>query len=152
MLTGVLAGFSKKAILFVLGMTFGTDPDDAIMMGAVAHILLSIIIGVIFGLVTHKIKRLRITSIRKGIIEGFVTGIIVLTATFIPLNLIVIPSVIVGIINEINLGITEQQAYANLQQAMPMILGGGAIGYVIYGIILGAIITLMIRVKDQREE
>jgi hypothetical protein len=152
MLTGVLAGFSEKAILFALGMTFGVDPDNAIMAGAVAHILISILIGIVFGLFTYKIKILRITSIKKSIAEGIGTGIIVFIVIFTPLSLIVIPSVIVGIVKETNLGITEQQVTVNLQQSIPMILGAGAIGYTIYGIILGAIMAIILRVKRSTGE
>ncbi len=152
MLTGVLAGFSEKAILFALGMAFGVDPDNAITVGATAHILISILIGVAFGLLTYKIEKLRITSTKKSIVEGIGTGIIVFIVIFAPLSLIVIPSVIVGIIKETNLGITEQQVTANLQQSMPMILGSGAIGYITYGIILGAIVALLLRVNRSRGE
>jgi hypothetical protein len=145
MLTGFLSGFSESAILFALGMAFGSDPENAITIGASAHILISILIGVAFGLLTYKIKKLSITSIKKSVTEGIGTGIIVFIVMFTPLSLVVIPSVIVGIVKETNLGITEQQIAVNFQQSIPMVLGTGAIGYTIYGMILGVIVAILLR-------
>lgn len=95
--------------------------------------------------------QLRINSVKKGVIAGIITGIIVFAVLFVPLSTIVIPSVIIGIIREMNIGITNQQAIVNIQQSLPMILGAGAIGYVIYGLILGVIVAILQRIKGTTE-
>jgi hypothetical protein len=144
MLTGILAGMSEKAIPFALGLTFGIDPDYAFLFGLIIYIIISILIGIIFAIITYKIKRFRITSFKKGIGEGIIAGVIVFIIIFLPISIIVIPSVLIDTIIEINLGIPPQQAMVTLQEAIPMIIGGGLFGNLVFGAVLGVITSGLI--------
>ena len=138
MLTGILAGMSEKAIPFTLGLAFGMDQDYAFLARLIMYFIISILIGIIFLIITYKIKRFRIISFKKGIGEGVIVGIIIFVIIFLPISIFVIPAVLIDTILEINLGITSQQTMVTIQQAMPMIIGGGILGNLVFGAVLGA--------------
>ncbi|MDQ3976103.1 MAG: hypothetical protein M3264_06235 [Thermoproteota archaeon] len=144
MLTSITAGLSPSAIPFVLGLAIGADPDSAFIIGLILFLILSIVIGIAFGAITTGVKRLRITGIKKGIVEGIIAGIIAFAVLFVPLSLIVIPATINAIIQHMGLGITSQQTIAILSQALPIILGIGFVGWIIFGVVMGAVSTVLL--------
>jgi hypothetical protein len=60
-----------------------SDNDYNIILGIATHLLTSAIAGIIFGFVTRKANRLKITGIRKGIGEWIVWSIIVFVILYI---------------------------------------------------------------------
>jgi hypothetical protein len=135
MLTAFMAGLSANAVPFVLGLSIGADPDSAFIIGLILFLILSIIIGIVFGAITAGIKRLRITGYRKGIVEGIIGGIIAFVVLFVPLSIVVIPDTINTII---------QHTIAILSQALPIILGIGFVGWIIFGAVMGAVSTVLL--------
>lgn len=111
-----------------------------------------IIVGIIFGIVTAKIKRLSITNKKKGIGLGLATGVIAYLVLFVSVILSAysylltnslttyphtIPASLQGLHN--TQAITAQSQPAS--SFIPTILGYGLFAYLIYGFILGGILA-----------
>lgn len=144
----------------VLISTSGNGGNSIIAIGDIVHVGLAafglilaqgIIVGIILGIVTNKIKRLSITSKKKGIGFGLATGVIAYIVLFVSVIFSAYPSLLAnslttyphtipasleGLHNTHNSGtVTVQSAFIS------MILGYGLFAYLVYGFILGGILT-----------
>jgi hypothetical protein len=104
------------------------DPDFAFIAGLGLFLILSVIIGMLFGAITASAGRLRIWSFRKGVTEGIIAGIIAFAVIFVPLAVVAIPATISVTVEDMGLGLTPQQVVATLSQSLPIILGMGFVG------------------------
>ncbi len=115
--------------------------------------LTSILIGIIFGVLTGKIISLKITRFSKGIAEGLITGIIAFAVLFIPISSAAMPMILMKMAIQMNPNMTQQQIMVMLQQRMPMMFGMGFLEHLIYGAVLGVVAsTLIIKVEMKREQ
>jgi uncharacterized membrane protein YeaQ/YmgE (transglycosylase-associated protein family) len=83
------------------------------------HLVTSILIGIIFGAVTAKINKLRITGFTKEIIEGIITGMIAFVTLFIPISMTVMPPILMKMVMQMNPSMNQQQIMVMLQQKCP---------------------------------
>lgn len=118
------------------------DPDFAFIAGLGLLLILSVIIGMVFGAITASAGRLRIWSFRKGVTEGIIAGMIAFAVIFVPLAVVAIPATVSATVEDMGLGLTPQQVIATLSQSLPIILGMGFVGWVIFGCTLIFIISL----------
>jgi uncharacterized membrane protein YagU involved in acid resistance len=146
MITAILAGMPPDTMPIAMGLMFGASAtkDSAMIVGFGMHMLTSILIGVIFGIVTAKVNKLRITSFRKGIVEGLITGMIAFVVLFIPISMAAMPPVLVGMAMQMNPTMTQTQIMSMLQQNMPMMFGMGILEHLVYGAVLGAVTSVLI--------
>jgi hypothetical protein len=158
MITAILAGMPPDTMPIAMGLMFGASAtkDSAMIVGFGMHMLTSILIGVIFGIVTAKVNKLRITSFRKGIVEGLITGMIAFVVLFIPISMAAMPPVLVGMAMQMNPTMTQTQIMSMLQQNMPMMFGMGILEHLVYGAVLGAVTSVLIFkigiVKESQEQ
>jgi gas vesicle protein len=152
MLTAIMTGMPANTIAVAMGLAFGASQDNAMMMGFGMHMLTSTVIGVIFGAVTAKVDRLRITGFGKGIIEGLIAGMIAFVVLFIPVSMLVMPPVLTQMMIQANPSLTQQQTMSMLQQGIPLMIGIGVVEHLVYGAILGAVASaLALKVRRAKE-
>jgi TM2 domain-containing membrane protein YozV len=152
MLTAMMAGMPANTIAVAMGLAFGATQDNAMIFGFGMHMLTSILIGVIFGAVTAKVDRLRITGFGKGIIEGLIAGMIAFVVLFIPVSMLVMPPVLTQIVMQANPALTQQQTMSMLQQGIPLMMGMGVVEHLVYGAVLGAVASaLALKVRRAEE-
>jgi TM2 domain-containing membrane protein YozV len=153
MISGVLAGMPANTMPMAIGLVFGAaNKDNAITVGFGMHMLTSVIIGVIFGVIIAKIHILRITGFAKGIIEGLIIGMIAFVILFIPISMSIMPPVLMKIAMQMNPTMAQQQIMNMMQQKMPMMFGIGFLEHLVYGAVLGAVTTaLLLKVGRKRE-
>jgi hypothetical protein len=161
MITAILAGMPPDTMLIAMGLMFGpsSSKDIAMMVGFGMHILTSILIGMIFGVVTSLVKKFWITGFGKVIIEGLITGMIAFIVLFIPISMGVMPPILMKMAMQMNPTMTEQQIMGMMQQNMPMMMGMGILEHLVYGAVLGAVTTALIlktgmrrRGQEQQEQ
>jgi hypothetical protein len=155
MITAILAGMSPDTMLIAMGLMFGfsSSKDIAMMVGFGMHILTSILIGMIFGVVTSLVKKFWITGFGKGIIEGLITGMIAFVVLFIPISMGVMPPILMKMAMQMNPTMTQEQTMGMMQQNMPMMIGIGILEHLVYGAVLGAVTTaLILRTGIRRRE
>jgi len=136
--------------LHVLGLSVSMPivNSDAIHVGLVAFALVlaqGILVGVIFGMVTSKIKRLHIYNKRKGVALGLATGVIAYLVLFVTVVLTTYPILTNALTKYPETILFSLQGTHSQITTMPgsylsTILGYGLFAYSIYGFILGGIL------------
>jgi len=136
--------------LHVLGLSVSMPivNSDAIHVGLVAFALVlaqGILVGVIFGMVTSKIKRLHIYNKRKGVALGLATGVIAYLVLFVTVVLTTYPILTNALTKYPETILFLLQGTHSQITTMPgsylsTILGYGLFAYSIYGFILGGIL------------
>jgi hypothetical protein len=150
-LTALLVGMPANTMPTAIGLAFGADSTNAMMTGFGLHMLTSVLIGVIFGVVIANVSKLRISGFTKGVSEGLITGMIAFIALFIPISMIVMPPVLIELVMQMNPMMNQQQIMGMLQQNMPVMIGIGVLEHLVYGAALGVVTTaLIIKVKRKR--
>jgi hypothetical protein len=151
MLTALLVGMPANTMPTAIGLAFGADTNSAMMTGFGLHILTSIIIGIIFGVVVANVGKLRIFTFTKGVSEGLITGVIAFVILFIPVSMVMMPPVLMGLAMQMNPAMNQQQIMGMLQQNMPLMMGMGILEHLVYGAVLGVVTTaLIIKVKRKK--
>jgi hypothetical protein len=144
MLTALLVGIPADAMPTAMGLAFGADINSATMTGFGLHILTSVIIGVIFGTAVANVSKLRISGFTKGVSEGLITGMIAFVVLFIPVSMVIMPPVLIELVMQMNPMMNQQQIMNMLQQNMPLMIGMGILGHLVYGAVLGIVTTALI--------
>lgn len=131
----------------IVGVT--SDPVNS-GLGAFSIILIQgIVVGVIFGVVTSKVKALHPSNKRKGIVFGLVTGIIAFLVLYLPVMLMVYPHLLVRTfatypISELStMGLQDHNSViiSSYPMYLPSILSLGFFAYLVYGFFMGGIVT-----------
>lgn len=152
MLSAIMAGMPANTMPTAIGLAFGSNMKEASMVGFTMHMITGTLIGIIFGTITGKIKRLMLTKFSRGIVEGLITGIIAFVVLFIPVSTIMMPPILMKLAASMQPNMAQQQTMAMLQQKMPMMLGIGIIEHLVYGTVLGAVGTLLVLGAEVKSE
>ncbi len=137
-------GNSPLAFQLMTGMMFFKETMIATYMGIGLHFIASTLIGLIFGVITSR-DRIRLTSMGNGIGLGIVTGMIAFAVLFVPLMMTVFPKQMVTMAEMMNPGVSEQGIMKNIQASMPMIINSSILVHIIFGAVLGAVTTAILR-------
>jgi len=132
----------------ILGVT--SDPVNSGLAAFSIILIQGIVVGVIFGVVTSKVKALHPSNKRKGIVFGLVTGIIAFLVLYLPVMLTVYPHLLVRTfatypISELSTrGLQDHHSIISSSYPLylPGILGLGFFAYLVYGFFMGGIVTL----------
>lgn len=151
MITAMMAGMPANTIPVAMGLVFGADQNGAMIGGLGMHMLTGALIGVVFGVVTSSVSKLRITRFGKGIAEGLITGMIAFAVLFVPISMVVMPPVLIEMMMQMNPTVTQQQAMGMLQQGIPMMMGIGVMEHLVYGAVLGAITSAFVHKLGARK-
>jgi hypothetical protein len=108
-----------------------------------------VIVGIIFGIITAKIKKLHITNIRKGVTLGLATGVIACLVLFVSVILTIYPSLLTNGLARypqiIPFSLEGLHTHAVITQSqnsyLSTLLGYGLFAYLVYGFILGGILV-----------
>ena len=149
---GFPVGIFLRAIgLFIIPPTATGDPVAVALAGFLIILIKGIIVGIIFGIITSKVKRLHTSSKRKGVGLGLIAGIIAYLVLYIPIILTVFPAFLsealetypqsqlsIRGINEYNIVAVKPDYSLYAYNTLSM----GIIAYLIYGFMMGGIVTL----------
>jgi len=130
---------------------------DTVGVGLVAFGLVlaqGVLVGIIFGMVTSKIKKLHICNKRKGVTMGLATGIIAYLVLFVTVAFTIFQAPLTSALTIYPqmIPFSLQGTHANIPTTfgsfLSMILGYGIFAYLIYGFILGGILVWTYSVYD----
>lgn len=144
MAIAIVSGMPANAVVQAMGLMFGANMDNAMMVGLGMHMLTGSIIGVIFGAIVGGVGKLRITGYGKGIGLGVAAGMIAFAVLFIPISMLAMPPVLMKMMSQMNPGMSQQQIMTALQGAMPGMIGISAIAHLIYGVVLGGVTSVLL--------
>jgi|GEM_PF-3549669 len=156
MVSVAVIGLPADSVLIAYGLAFDSQQDNNTMaLGIGMHLLVGALIGTIFGGITSIVNRLRVTGIGRGIAGGLVTGVIAFVLLFVPLWMFVIPPFLVEIFLAEASSMDQGQAMDMLQEAMPVLFGLAFADHLIYGAVLGTVMTAFVvgvRKKSKEEQ
>jgi len=108
-----------------------------------------VIVGIIFGIITAKIKKLHITNITKGVTLGLATGGIACLVLYVSVILTIYPSLLANALarysQTVPFSLQGLHKHAIITQSqnsyVSILLGYGLFAYLVYGFILGGILV-----------
>lgn len=124
--------------------------SDTIRTGLAAFGLVlaqGVLVGIILGIVTTKIKRLYISNTKKGVGLGLATGVITYLVLFVSVILTIYPALLTGALanypksTPFSLQGLHTYAITTQPKGSSLILGYGLFAYLVYGFILGGILA-----------
>jgi TM2 domain-containing membrane protein YozV len=142
-----MRGMPPDSISLARGMSisYSSNNDYNIILGIASHLLASAIAGTIFGFVTSKANRLRITGIRKGIGEGIVWSIIIFMIFYIPTTISMVQPNLLKIIDQVNpKRNSEQNQLMVVQQQILPLYTFGFVAHLVFGATLGCLMSLFV--------
>ena len=113
-----------------------------------------VLVGIIFGMVTSKIKKLHIYNKKKGVAMGLATGIIAYLVLFVTVGLTIYQAPLTSALTKYpqTIPFSLQGTHAHIPTTsgsyLSTILGYGLFAYLIYGFILGGILVWTYSVYD----
>ena len=157
---GVIGGIAIVASLFgidyylgaaigtfymMIGVSVGLHGTPAIVFGFIAHMLTAATIGTVFCVCSTLHRVLNLTSLRKGIFAGGITGLEVYAIFFMPITLfLMIPSIDSTIVNSSTSTIQEQVTASVLKANLASIMWGALVLHVFYGSVMGVFSAMMV--------
>ena len=161
-LGGIIASIAMYPFLFLTTSMMGLPLDDLsiargmaisnindnyylnLTLGIVMHLLTGAIAGVIFAIIVSTVKKLAIINFKRGITEGVIYSIIIFIVLFIPTTLGMVLPNLFDLMNQSNPTQSNFEDRQTVEQNLIPIYGFGFIAHIIFGIILGLVITLLI--------
>jgi hypothetical protein len=139
-LIAVASGLPAATMFITMGAAFGAQfTTSAVISGIGIHLLAAVVIGMIFGAITANEVKLRITTFRKGVLEGLVTGAFAFAFLYVPVIVSILPYPFASAMMTLEHTKDTDAALAIFYKDMPLIMEIGFIAHLVYGAALGAI-------------
>ena len=154
----ITEGLPTGTFIAALGSSVAGMTPDAVLRGVIGFGLVvaqGVIVGIIFGVVTSKISALHPSSKKRGISFGLATGIIAFVILYVPFVSTITSNFTkhapadtytmgVHTGNNKNSNNTNNLIYypSSTSASIPITFGFGLFAYLVYGFLLGGIVTL----------
>jgi hypothetical protein len=154
----ITQGLPTGTFIAALGSSVAGMTPDAVLRGVIGFGLVlaqGLIVGIIFGIVTSKTSALHPSSKKRGISFGLATGIIAFVVLYLPfVSTITSNSTKNAPADAYTMGVhtgnnknsinTDKLIYypSSTSASIPATFGFGLFAYLVYGFILGGIVTL----------
>ena len=140
-------GAAPGTFYMMIGVAVGLHEMPAIVFGFVAHMLTATTIGIVFCVCSTLHRVLNLTSLRKCIFAGGVTGLEVYAIFFMPITLfLIMPTIDSTTVDTSQKLVTaHEQATASVLKAnLVSIMWGALVIHVFYGSVMGVFSGLML--------
>jgi hypothetical protein len=122
----------------MVGVSLGQHAEwPAIYLGFVLHMITGTIIGIVYMIISDRIRWLRTDSTPKTFGTGVLTGIVVWAVLFIPLHSFLIEPTLQNMLSTSPVGSPLQLMAQRLVQMSDSILYGALVMHLIFGAVLG---------------
>lgn len=153
---GAQLGLPPGTFYQLVGVSLGIHAEwPAIYTGFVLHMITGAIIGIIYMIVSDRVRKLRTdSSTLKAFVTGVATGIVVWAVLFVPLHFFLMQPTLQNMLSPSLAGSPEQLTAETLLQMSNSILYGALAIHFVFGAILGfmARIATSSRNVIQKEE
>ena len=146
-LTTSMMGIPLDDLSIARGMAISNNNDNYylnLILGIGMHLLTGAIAGVIFAVVISTIKKFRINSFKKGIIEGVIYSILIFIVLYIPTTISMVQPNLFDIMNQSNPTQSIFEDKQTIKENFIPIYGFGFIAHIIFGIVLGFVTSLLL--------
>ena len=114
-------------------------------VGIILHLCVATIIGIITGLVLHRVIKFDISKISNGLVYGIVSGAIVWGIFFLPVQQFVIAPNMMQIMMELDPAMTLTSAANLTQENFALKLLDSYFTHIIWGVTIGVLASLLTR-------
>src|ERR671924_33572 len=124
----------------------------AIYLGFVLHMITGAIIGIVYMIISDRVRQLRTDSTSKTVGTGISTGIVVWAVLFIPLHSFIISPTLQNMLLTSPVGSTMHLLAERLIQMSDSILYGALAIHFVFGAVLGFIARIATSSRDTIEK
>jgi hypothetical protein len=151
---GAQLGLPPGTFYQMVGASLGINAEwPAIYTGFVLHMMTGAIIGIVYMIVSDRVRRLRTdSSTLKAFATGVATGIVVWAALFVPLHFFLMQPTLQNILSTSLAGSPEQLTAERLLQMSNSILYGALAIHFVFGAILGFMARIATSSRDVVEK
>ena len=130
-------GGEPGALFQMVGLAFGIDTPYALYIGFLLYMITAVIIGIIYSVITKKIKILYINSVLKAVGTGILAGIIVWGVLFLPLNYLIMEPTLQKLLIESDPSSSQYAMAKNLIELSDTIFWGSLSLHILFGGVMG---------------
>ena len=136
---GAQLGLPPGTFYQMVGLSLGIDEEwPAIYLGFVMHMITGAIIGIVYMIISDRVRKLRTdSSTLKAFATGVATGIAVWAVLFVPLHFFLMQPTLQNMLLTSPLGSPEQLTAERLLQMSDSILYGALAIHFVFGGVLG---------------
>ena len=136
---GAQLGLSPGTFYQMVGVSLGIDEEwPAIYLGFVMHMITGAIIGIVYMIISDRVRKLRTdSSTLKAFATGVATGTAVWAVLFVPLHFFLMQPTLQNMLLTSPLGSPEQLTAERLLQMSDSILYGALAIHFVFGGVLG---------------
>jgi hypothetical protein len=136
---GAQLGLPPGTFYQMVGVSLGIDEEwPAIYLGFVMHMITGAIIGIVYMIISDRVRKLRTdSSTLKAFATGVATGIAVWAVLFVPLHFFLMEPTLQNMLLTSPLGSPEQLTAERLLQMSDSILYGALAIHFVFGGVLG---------------
>ena len=130
-----------------VGLPLGIEGFGAIVFGFFAHMGTAALIGAAYSVVASKWRTFQLVTPPKGILTGALTGIIVFTVFFLPINYFVMTPMVIAefsVIDESRMSVAELEALHDLLLGSDLVLWYSLMLHVIFGVVMGLMLGFIL--------
>src|SRR5215210_951019 len=136
----------------MVGVSLGIDAEwPAIYLGFVLHMITGAIIGIIYMIISDRVRQLRTDSTFKSFGTGVSTGIVVWAVLFVPLHSFLIEPTLQNMLLTTPTGSPTHLTAERLIQMSDSILYGALAIHFVFGAVLGFIARIATSSRDMVE-
>jgi hypothetical protein len=135
------------ALYKTIGMAMGQGSGTDVYVGFVMHMITATVIGIVYMVISDRVRPLYISSVFKGLATGPITGTVVWAILFLPLHFLVIQPMLVGLAQGaesdefVTAGqlseLSDAQIAGRLVEFSGSILVGSLALHILFGAVLG---------------
>lgn len=146
------------ALYKTIGMALGQGSGTDIYVGFVMHMITATVIGIVYMIVSDRVRPLYISSVFKGLATGPITGVVVWAILFLPLHLLVIQPMLVGLAQGaesdefVTAGQLSELSDAQIASRLVEFSGSILIGSLALHILFGAVLGFLGRLGTSSRE
>lgn len=136
---GAQLGLPPSTFYQMVGVSLGIDEEwPAIYLGFVMHMITGAIIGIVYMIISDRVRKLRTdSSTLKAFATGVATGIVVWAVLFVPLHFFLMQPTLQNMLLTSPPGSPEQLTAERLLQMSDSILYGALAIHFVFGGVLG---------------
>ena len=150
---GAQLGLPPGTFYQMVGVSLGLNAEwPAIYLGFVLHMITGAIIGIVYMIISDRVRQLRTDSTSKTVGTGIATGIVVWAVLFIPLHSFIISPTLQNMLLTSPVGSTIHLLAERLIQMSGSILYGALAIHFVFGAVLGFIARIATSSRDTIEK
>jgi hypothetical protein len=146
-LTTSMMGIPLDDLSIARGMAISNINDNYYLnltLGIGMHLVTGAIAGAIFTIIVSTLKKFRIINYKRGIIEGIIYSIIIFIVLYIPTTVSMVYPNLVDIMSQSNPDQSSTKDQKTVERNLIPIYGFGFIAHIVYGVIVGFVISVLI--------